>query len=368
MSELCLKEQTVLTLKDVEGVPTDIVRIDNEELLPFSLKKECTMEKLKDWLSKRTIPNKREGLDSVKAEFGDSWMSSKNYASLSDHYWIKKRTETYKKINYFTNIYSRDIGNMFFTPWTVNPKKINNDSPDLTTSGITTKRWFQNPDKTSYLLKAASKSTHQDPLSEVLVSVLCEQTGIIDAVKYDLYIEGTTMCSKCDNFITSDTDLVLASNIYFWEPVTEGEKTLDHLLRMCELFDIPNTEDFLKAMIFIDSITGNEDRNLSNIGFIRDINTMKFIGPAPLFDNASAYWETKNVNNFVKSKFFGDVESGIFNSLKKKYDLSILNKDYGYKQLISAYPCISEVKKDNLINAISKRNVRLCNDYHDFGR
>ncbi|MBO4847148.1 MAG: hypothetical protein IKS48_09020 [Eubacterium sp.] len=368
MSELCLKDQTVLTLKDVEGVPSDIIRIDNQELLPISLQKECTMEKLVEWLDKRSMPNTREGLDLVKEEFGEDWMRNKNHASLSDHYWLKKRTETYKRINFFDNTYSLDIGNMFFEPWVVPVNKINSNSPDLTTSGVLRKRWYQNPDNSSFLLKAESKETHQEPLSEVLVSVLCEQLQIIDAVKYDLYVEGTTMCSKCDNFITMDTDLVLASHIYYSEPKGDNESVFSHLLKMCEKFDIPGAEEFLQGVVFIDSITGNEDRNLGNIGFIRDINTMKFIGPAPLFDSANAYWNTKNVNNAVKSKLFGDVESAIFNNLKKKFNLSALSKDYGYKQLITSYPCISPTKKDNLITEISKRNMRLCNDVLNMSR
>lgn len=361
MSELCLKDQVVLTLKDVEGVPSSIVKINNEELLPLCLRKECSFDKLMEWMNQRNIPQNREGLEEMKAEFGDSFLVNKNYASLSDHYWLKKRTENYKKVNYFTNLYSRDIGDMAFKPWVITHNRINSDSPDLTTNGILKKRWVQNPDKTSYLVKAESKITHQEPLNEVLVAVLAEQLGIIDCVKYELHIEGTTMCSKGDNFITWDTDLVPASYIYYQEERQDNETVFDHLLRMCELFDIPNAEDFLNAMVFIDNITANEDRNLSNIAFIRDINTMKFIGPAPLFDCAAAYWNTKKINDAVKSKLFGDVEVNVFNAMKNKCDLNLLTKDYGFKKLIQSYPCITEVKKENLIAEIKNRNNRLCN-------
>lgn len=369
MSELCMKEQTVLTIKDVEGVPSEIVKINNEELLPLSLRKECTMEKLNEWLKRRSIPETREGLKEVKEEFGTGWMINKNYLSLSDQYWLKKRTETWKKINYFSNNYSQDIGKMFFTPWQLNQNRFNSDSPDLTTGGVLRKRWAQNPDKTSYLLKAESKATHQEPLSEVLVSVLCEQLGIIQSAGYDLFIEGTTMCSKCENFITPDTDLVTADQIYFDEERKDNESVFDHLLRMCELYDIPDAEEYLKALVFIDKCSGNEDRTLSNIGFIRDINTMKFIGPAPLYDCANAYWNTKSVNNnVVKSNLFGDIDPSVYSFIKNKCDLNFLTRDYGYKKLIGAYPCITDVKKENLIDAISKRNKKMCEKQPDFLR
>ena len=359
MSELFLKDEKVLTLKDIGGVPSEIQRIDNPELLPVCLKAGCTMKEFSQWLSSRSIPETREGFPGMVEEFGRSWLENKNYASLSDHYWIKKRTETWKRINFFTNLYSKDIGDMAFLPWSVTKHRFDSGSPDLTTGGILRKRWLQYSDRSSYLVKAGSRAARQEPLSEVLVSVLAEQLGVIPCVKYDLHIEGTTMCSRCDNMVTPQTDLVPAHQLYFQKEREEGETVYAHLLRMCEQFDVPGAEEFLEAMVFIDNLTGNEDRTLSNIAFMRDMGTMKFIGPAPLFDSGNAYWSTKQVSDAVKSKLFGDVESGIVRKCKYRYDLSAVCGSSGYKKLISEYPCISDVKKENLISAISKRNSRL---------
>lgn len=362
MSELWNKETKVLTIKDIDGVPSEIVKIDAWELLPICLKKECSMKTLNEWFSKRNIPYNREGLNEIKEEFGEDWLVNKNYASLSDQFWLKKRTETWRKINFFTNKYTNIVGTMAFEPWTIKGTvRLTTGSPDLTTNGILKKRWIQNADNTSMLVKAASKQTKQEPLNEVLVSVLAEQLNI-PCVKYDLRIEGIEMCSVCNNFITEDTELVPASHIYFYEERKEGETVYSHLLKMCELFDIPDAEPFLRKLIFLDSITGNEDRNLNNIGFIRDVKTGNFIGPAPVFDCGNAYWNTKSVNNAVKSKFFNDVEDKIVKEELKKMDLSVLKSDYGFKRIIYDYPGITSIKKSNLIEAISLRNARLLNE------
>ena len=362
MSELYLKDKKVLTLKDINGVPGDIQKVDNPELLPLCLKRNCTIEKFNEWLRRRSIPDNREGLRDLKEEFGSSWLENKNYASLSDQYWICKRGETWKKINFFTNKYSEDVGNMMFMPWTAS-KRCNNFSPDLTTNGILKKRWKQYDDRKSYLVKAGSLLAHQEPLSEVLVSVLAENLGIIPCVKYDLCVEGTTICSRCDNFITADTELVPASFIYFLKDKEEGESVYSHLIKMCEEYDIPGAQDFIDGMLFIDSLTGNEDRNLGNIAFIRDVNTMKFIGPAPLYDSGNAYWSTKSVNDPVKSKLFGDVENEVFKKIKKKCDLEAMTKSFGYKKLVYTYPMISDVKKEKLVEAIGQRNSRLAKSH-----
>ena len=361
MSELCLKDQTVLTFKDVEGVPKDILRIDNQELLPICLKRECNINTVTKWLNERSIPENRDGYKDAVVEFGNEWLLNKNYLSLSDQYWIKKRTETWKKVNYFNNMYSMDAGDIFFKPWTVNKKNFA-PGPDLTTNGVAKKRWIRNADGTSSLIKATNVESKQSPLGEVLVSVLCEKLGIIDCVKYDLHIEGTTICSICDNFITEDTELVPAHYIYYEEERPSDRPVHEHLIRMCELFDIPDAEEYIKALIFVDALSGNEDRNLSNIGFIRDVNTLKFIGPAPLFDSGNAYWSSANVENAIKSKFFGDFTMSVFNEYKKKINLDSLKKDSGYKSIIYHYPFMSDLKKNNLIEAIGKRNKRLFND------
>lgn len=360
MSELFLKDEKVMTLKDIDGVPCEIQRVDSPELLPICLESDCSNESFQKWLKYRSIPENREGLKDVIEEHGKTWLDNKNYASLSDHYWIKKRSETYKRVNFFTNVYPKMIGDMFFKPWTLEKqRKYEINSPDLTTGGILMKKWDQNSDKSSYLVKAGSIESHQEPLSEVLVSVLAEQLKIIPCVKYDMWVEGVTICSKCDNFVTIDTDFVPAYQIYESVKRDDSETIYKHLLKMCEKYDIPGAKEFVDGMIFIDSITGNEDRNLSNFGFLRDIKTMKFIGPAPLFDSGSAYWSTKKINDAVKSKMFGDIESSIMKILKGKVDLSILKNYELFQKLISKYPGITDEKKENLINAIKKRNTIL---------
>ncbi len=360
MSELYFKNEKVLTLKDIDGVPGDIYRIDTPELLPFCFKKSCKTEDFLKWLNKRSIPDKREGLDRIKKEYGTGWMKSRNFASLTDQYWLKMREETWKKINFFTNMYSTDIGDITFTPWAVKKKKINNNSPDLTTNGLLMKRWIQKPDKTSMLAKAGSLVTHQEPLSEVLVSVLCERLNIIPCVKYDLRIVGTTMCSVCDNFITQNTSLVPAAYIYNLEQRKDTESVYMHLVTMLEKAGVPKARDFIDGMIFIDKITGNKDRNLSNIGAILDVNTGKFISMAPLYDSGNAYWSTHQIEENINSVYFGDVENVIFKKMLKDHDISFLKKSSDYKEIINAYPNISEVKKSNLIEAIGKQNTKLC--------
>lgn len=362
MSDLFFKTEKVLTLKDVEGVPCEIQRIDAPELLPLCLKHKCTMEDFNKWLQSRNIPDNREGFSEMKHVFGLSWLQNKNFASLTDQYWIKKRTETWKKINFFTNLYSKDIGDMAFSPWSVTKKRIDSNSPDLTTGGILRKRWLQNSDRSSVLIKAGSEIAKQEPLNEVLVSVLVEQLSVIKSAGYDLHIEGIALCSRCNNFITEDTDLVPAHYIYSSKEKPESSSVYEHLVDVCNELDIPGAKEYIDWLIFIDKLTANEDRHLGNIAFIRDVNSLKFIGPAPLFDCGSAYWNSKNGITNGKSKLFGNVEGNIFLRLKDKCKLESILKDVKQRKIIEQYPGLDSEKKERLLEAIDKRNELLLKD------
>lgn len=372
MSELWLKKEKVLTFRDEGMKPISILKVDNPELLPIPLreKSQCTMENVLKWMDGRNIPQHRDGLADLKKRFGDEWLKNKNYASLSDQYWLKWRSETWDQINFFTNSYSTDIGNLFFFPWSAEKKKYSTNSPDLTTNGILKKRWLQKGEH-SYLVKAGCRKACQEPINEVLVSVLLEKLGVIPYVRYDLHVEGVTMCSISKNFINKSTMLVTASDIYYTEPRdTKNSSVYNHLLRMCDKFEIPHFEDYINGQIFIDKLTGNEDRNLGNIAFIYNVDKKKFEGPAPIFDSGNAYWNMNKIlgNEISKSKIFGDVEKMVFEKIKKRCHIERIFAPDSYeafRKTIINYPCYSETHKSNLINAIKKRNEILCSNAAD---
>lgn len=362
MAELWMKNNKVLTFQEEGGVATAIGKIETPELLPLCLSKECTVDGFNEWMTKRAMPYNREGIEEIEKEFSSildkDWKNSWNKASLSDQYWVKYRHEEWKNVNFFTKRYSHDIGDLAFMPWDYTKRKVDKNSPDLTTNGVLKKRWKQRDDLSSYLVKAGSKITHQEPLSEILVSVLLEELKIIPFIRYDFCVEGITVCSQCDNFIDQNTELVPASFIYHLKEREPNESIYNHLLQMCDEFEIEGAKEFIDGMIFIDSVTGNEDRNLGNIGFIRDIETGK-LHTGPLFDFGAAYWSSGKINDSIRSKTFGDVEKRIYARMKGKCNLEKVLGNNGYKKCIETYPRISNVKKQNLIAAISKRNKTL---------
>lgn len=360
MSYLMNKNTPVIQIKDKDGIPSEIEKIINPELLPYGLKKHCDFNSFTEWFKKRCLPSdRREYLSDTTNVFGTNWLKSKNYASLTDQFWLKKRGENWNNINFFKRKYSNDISRIMFEPWGFYGTKISNDSPDLATNGVLKKTWLQNNDNTSRLLKMGSKATHQEPLSEVLVSVLQEKLDFMPYVRYDYEIIGVTLCSVCQNFVTEDTEYIPASELFYLYEKKEKHSTLDHLLTVCSKHHVPDAEDFLKKMIFIDSITGNEDRNLGNFGFIRNVNTGKIVSMAPLFDCGAAYWNTKKIKENKRSKLFSSDEQPVINEIRNKFNIENLLMDDDLIKAVHTYPLISDVKKERIIKEIQSQNKRI---------
>lgn len=337
--------------EDENGKLQDVKEVENKGLLPISLQDNLSIEAFESWEKKRRIPKNREYIKKVDSLYGESWKCNPNMFSLSDQYWIRNKNEKWEKLNFFTNTYSTCIGDLFFKPWdNKKDQLLDTMTPDLTTNGILKKTWIQE-DGVNKLIKASSPATHQEPLNEVLASVIMEKLNIIPFVRYDLCIYGIEICSICDNFVDENTEFVPAIQIYAYENRDENETVYTHLLRMCDVFEVPDAKEFIDNMIFIDFLTGNEDRHLGNFGFLRYVD-----GPnkgrlvmAPLFDSGSAFW---NGNPEQSRKIFGDVEKNIVKKVKTKYDLKQLNTDFGYQELVMSYPGISGSIKDRIIKGI----------------
>ena len=77
----------------------NIGKVTNEELLPFILQGNLSLESINKWLSKRLIPERREGLRVVRMKFHD-FDRDKHLNSLTDQYWFRLRGEKWDDIEY----------------------------------------------------------------------------------------------------------------------------------------------------------------------------------------------------------------------------------------------------------------------------
>ena len=321
-----------------------IIKVINDEKLPFSLKDNLNIKSINTWIKKRLISDSREGFAEAKKVF----MEINDFGSmfsLTDQYWFKfGNKQTWEEGNFFNKRYDRNFGYMFFYPWEVEKSRLGLPSPDMTTNGLTRKRWIQNKGEfNSYLIKSRDKDGVQDPINEVIASKFLKNMNFIDVVEYDLIIDGLRFSSMCPNFIDENTEFVPASHICINMSKKSKLDFFGYLVQRCNELGLKNADDFLNRMITADYLIKNVDRHYGNFGFIRDVESGKLIKFAPLFDFGLSF--TNKEERKTRKHFFSEERvKEALKYTKDKYKISIAQKDKeSLLEVLDYYPFMENV-------------------------
>lgn len=350
---------------------SELIEIKNIDYAPVIIKNvyqntkdnNLILEQLSDWFRGRGIPSLRDDLDLLLAKLGvttaEELLDKAFGLSLSDQYWVKPYDSDvkYEDINFFEHDFdSADFTNATFSDSNDYSTKINLVSPNNTTDGRLKKTWIIENGKRC-LLKGAFKNEILQPFNEVLASMICERLGF-NHVKYELDIVSNKIVSKCRCFINKDTELVTAHQILHNN--CNKENAYEEYIDILEENGISEAREKVENMLMLDYIIMNEDRHLNNFGIIRDVNTLKWIDIAPIFDNGQSlnildYNEEEIIIN-GKGRFFYNMEP--FDKLLehihdlKRFDLSRLDGVVEeFDDLLHKYAYITNIT-DRRINKI----------------
>ena len=239
-----------------------------------------TIGRLNAWWQGRAIPASRDGLNIVLQTYGIETATKLAVRSLglslSDQYWIKPASSDidWQDVNFFTNDFSSDLGDAFFSRGSSKPN-INPMTPDASSNGWLKKKWIiMNEER--FLAKSGSIPLLQQPYNEVAASKIMEVLGI-EHVEYKLIVEDGRPLSLCKNFVITQTEFVPANLIRNILPKSNQDSEYTHFLKCAEKLEIPNVKEHLDKLMIIDFIIENTDRHYGNFGFIRDVETLKFI-------------------------------------------------------------------------------------------
>lgn len=344
---------------------------ENEDYAPFGLIKINEIDKVEfnKWWKNRQIPASRKGLKEVlhnsnvydKDNF--DLLDAKAYGlSLSDQYWVKGVEEeiSWESINFFDNEFSEDIGKILFNGGKT-ALNLNLNTPDMTSNGNYEKRW-KIIDGERYLLKAGSKIYNQEPFNELIATKLYERLLNKDEyVEYSVIFDDDKAISKCKNFITKDTELVPAWKINEYYEFLDDEDKYTHYIRCLNNLGIKDAETLTDKMIVCDYIIANKDRHFNNFGVIRDVNTLKFIDVAPIFDNGCSLWYDENdmyVGEFFLTKPFEEYEKKQLSLVKKLEWLDISKlEDFPneVKTILSMDKLLSKERINKIVDQIKLR-------------
>lgn len=294
------------------GVFINVYELFNMDYAPYHLRISCV--ELSEWFKNRGIPSFRDQLDLLMHRLNvhaPSELLDKAFGlSLSDPYWLKPKDLDifYDKINFFENDF--EYAPFMDASLSKNSDRIQNESslysPNNTADGMLRKAWIIE-DGIRYLLKGGYKSETLQPFNEVLASEICRRLGF-DHVEYSLAIYKDMVVSKCPCFIDVNSELITARQI-----MDDTIDDYDSYIKKLESEGIEDARIKMENMFILDYLMLNEDRHLNNFGIIRNVNTLKWMGVAPIFDNGQSlniqYYDDNEMYVVGEGKFFYEIKS-----------------------------------------------------------
>ena len=273
---------------------------------------------LSEWFKGRGIPLWRDKLDlllhrlNIVAPY--ELLDKAFGLSLSDQYWLKPENSniSYDDINFFDNDF--DYAEFMEASLSINSKIITKETslrtPNNTTDGMLKKAWIIDKG-IRYLLKGGYKNETLQPFNEVLASEICKRLGF-NHVEYSLDTYKDMVVSKCPCFITKDTELVTCYQIRNDMKRHDNIEDYEEYIKKLEDNGIENAREKIENMYILDFIIMNEDRHLGNFGIIRDVNTLKWLDVAPIFDNGQSlnieYYDNEEVHISGNGRLFYEVK------------------------------------------------------------
>ncbi|MGD8399898.1 MAG: excisionase [Bacillota bacterium] len=249
---------------------------------------------LNDWWRGRSIPASRSGireaLTILQVSYTEQLLTKCYGLSLSDQYWINPKGHPLKweDINFFENTFSDDVGNALFGQAPENGA-LDLLSPCNTSDGWLKKKWkIINGERV--LIKSGSNPFQQEPLNEVIATALHKRLNRAAYVPYRLIWENDLPYSVCPNIVTPDTELVSSYSIFKSRKRQNHHSFYEHFLLCCEHLGIPGMKEFLNYLLVFDYLIANTDRHFNNFGCIRNVETLQWQGPAPVFDSGTSLW------------------------------------------------------------------------------
>lgn len=302
------KNTPVFSFEMFYGKILKILENFNPEFRPFQVKfnkKQNKIEKssFEAFLKNRRIPDTRQDKDRLLDSLGGKSLYDLSLAyyglSLSDQYWIKPKGDTaeWKDINFFQNEFSEDMGLFMFGE--NNNSSFSLKTPNNTLEGWLKKTWMIKEGKI-VLVKGSSEPYFQEAYNEKIAYEIAKELGI-KHIKYEVQDVGGKPCSVCENFINENTELVPINAIIASSQKPNHISMYEFVIGELEKLGIVDARDRINEMLYLDYVIFNEDRHFNNFGFIRDVESLKIQGMAPIYDSGT-------------SLFYDTLDSAIYSS------------------------------------------------------
>lgn len=371
----------MVSIDPMSGTMLRVSQKKVQELLPLGGRIDTEM--LRKWWQRRAVPVSQGKVQRILEQLGiatpQGYLVKNLGLSLTDHYWIKplEMDLGWQDINLFTNDFRDPVGDMQLDERADAPRElpVNIFSPSSATQGELRKKWII-ADGKRCLIKGNHGGNSQESLNEVAATLIHQKQGKQPYASYAAIHLGDIqqLYCTCVSFTSDTVELIPAIDVVDSRKRDNATSMYEHFIQVCAAHGLDETvtRPFLEYQILTDFILTNTDRHFNNFGVLRDTNTLKFIGMAPIFDSGnSLFWQDPRlpehddlsdiaVNSFRRTErqLLGYVQERNLVDLPKLLTVDELRNIYSMDPLIPRVDSIllGYQKKINLLEKLQLNN------------
>ena len=249
----------------------------------------CDIKKIQKWWEMRAVPASRATMQQVINNANclntEVYLAKNLGLSMTDTYWIKPSGIDLSFNNVkFANLAAYSHGKIPYHNAT-------SYDPNASLGGQMEKYWDL-MHKTPILVKESYKYYGQQSINEVFASIVhSRQPSNVEFVRYTAEMtEDRGVQCKCQAFTSENIELLSAYEMVESRKIQNSQALYDEYINICveNGIDYNQIQEFMDYQTMTDFLITNTDEHLLNFGVLRDPNTMKLIGPAPIFDSGNS--------------------------------------------------------------------------------
>lgn len=249
----------------------------------------CDIKKIQKWWEMRAVPASRATMQQVINNANclntEVYLAKNLGLSMTDTYWIKPSGIDLSFDNVkFANLAAYSHGKIPYHNAT-------SYDPNASLGGQMEKYWDL-MHKTPILVKESYKYYGQQSINEVFASIVhSRQPSNVEFVRYTAEMtEDRGVQCKCPAFTSENIELLSAYEMVESRKIQNSQALYDEYINICveNGIDYNQIQEFMDYQTMTDFLVTNTDEHLLNFGVLRDPNTMKLIGPAPIFDSGNS--------------------------------------------------------------------------------
>ena len=297
MKYILMRKNTPITLIDFNNDGT-IHKVYNEnidkEIGP--LQEQNATNWIEKWWRERSVPISQGRVQSMLKENGligtGEYLIRNLGLSLTDYYWIKplEKSFTWEQVNLFQNNFRNEL--MLQQDDITDDNEYAQFSPNSSLQGQLEKSWIIIDGK-RVLLKGNHDNLSAESINEVIASQVHKMQGYNNYTAYALIkIKDKEYDYGCGSVAFTDQqhEFVSAYGVLSSRKQRNDMSTYEQFINICGMhgMDKEQLRADLEYQILTDFVLSNRDRHLSNIGILRDADTLQFLRMAPIFDTGKS--------------------------------------------------------------------------------